>query len=66
MLEPYKGYSAKVEQEAGVFYGHVAGIRDVVTFQGDNREETIRAFHDSVDDYIAFCEEKGKQPQRPS
>jgi len=33
------------------------GIHDVVTFQGKTLEEIVQAFHDSVDDYLAFCAE---------
>jgi predicted HicB family RNase H-like nuclease len=63
----HKGYAARIEldQEAGVFHGEVLGIVDVVTFHGKSAEEVIQAFKDSVDDYLAFCEERGEQPDKP-
>jgi predicted HicB family RNase H-like nuclease len=63
----YKGYTAKVEfdDDAMVFYGEVIGIRDVVTFQGQSVAEIETAFHDSVDDYLEFCREKGEPPDKP-
>jgi len=63
----YKGYKGEVvvNEEAGVFHGHVAAIRDVVTFEGTTVAEIIQAFHDSVDDYLAFCAELGQEPDRP-
>jgi predicted HicB family RNase H-like nuclease len=43
----------------------VLGLRDVVTFEADSAEGLVAAFHDSVDDYLAFCAERGSDPQRP-
>lgn len=66
MME-YKGYAAKVEfdDEAEIFHGEVIGIKDVITFQGKNAKEIKKAFKDSVDDYLAFCEERGEAPDKP-
>ena len=63
----YKGYTGRVEfdDEAGLFHGEVLGLRDVVTFQGRSVEALEQAFRDSVDDYLAFCEERGEEPDRP-
>lgn len=65
MLE-HQGYLGRVEfdGEAGVFHGEVVGIRDVVTFEGQSVDELRKAFSDSVDDYLAFCEQRGESPQR--
>lgn len=62
----YKGYIGQVEfdDEDGVFYGRVEGIRDVVTFQGTSVEEIRQAFWDSVDAYLEFCKEIDKEPDR--
>ncbi|MBN2555004.1 MAG: type II toxin-antitoxin system HicB family antitoxin [Anaerolineales bacterium] len=27
--------------------------------------DLVEAFHDSVDDYLTFCEERGEDPQKP-
>ena len=63
----YKGYTGRVEfdDEAGVFHGEVLDLRDVVTFQGKSVDELERAFRDSVDDYLAFCEQRGEEPDKP-
>ena len=60
----YKGYVGRVEfdDEAGIFHGEVVNIRDVVTFQGKSLDELNRAFRESVDDYLAFCERRGEAP----
>jgi predicted HicB family RNase H-like nuclease len=66
MME-FKGYLGKVEfdDEAGVFHGEVINTRDVITFQGDSVASLKKAFHDSVDDYLAFCESRGELPDKP-
>lgn len=66
MME-YKGYLGKVEfdPDANVLHGEVVGIRDVVTFQGRSVAEIEKAFKESVDDYLKFCQERGERPDRP-
>lgn len=66
MIE-YKGYSGlmEVDPEDGVIAGRVLGIRDVITFEGDTVPQAIQAFHDSVDDYLEFCAERGVAPEKP-
>jgi predicted HicB family RNase H-like nuclease len=66
-MDVYQGYSAKIalDDQQGAFHGEIVGITDVVTFQGATADELTRAFHDSVDDYLAFCEQRGEKPDRP-
>jgi predicted HicB family RNase H-like nuclease len=66
MIE-YKGYLARVEfdGEADIFHGEVVNIRDVITFQGTSVEELHQALADSVEDYLAFCAERGEEPDKP-
>ena len=63
----YKGYLAHVEfdEQANVFHGEVINIRDVVTFQGKTVSDLRQAFQDSVEDYLAFCAERGEEPNKP-
>lgn len=63
----YKGYKAKIEFDADsrLLYGRVLGIHDVVDFQGRDGKEIERAFRESVDDYLAFCAERGESPDKP-
>ena len=64
MLE-YEGYFGTIEADEGIFIGRVAGLRDVVTFEGATFVEVEQAFRDSIDDYLAFCAERGESPDRP-
>jgi predicted HicB family RNase H-like nuclease len=43
----------------------VLDIKDVITFKGETVEEARQAFHDSVDDYLEWCEELGEEPDKP-
>ena len=63
----YKGYIGKVEidDEAGVLHGEVINIRDVITFEGASVAEMQKAFRESVDDYLAFCAQRGENPEKP-
>jgi predicted HicB family RNase H-like nuclease len=63
----YKGYigHAMYDDEAKIFHGDVINIRNVVTFQGKHVDELEQAFRDSVDDYLEFCKELGKEPEKP-
>jgi predicted HicB family RNase H-like nuclease len=63
----YKGYLARMEfdDESGIFHGEVINTRDVITFQGVSVDELRRAFKESVEDYLAFCAERGEEPEQP-
>ncbi len=63
----YKGYIGSIEydDEAGVFHGEVINLRDVITFQGTCVEELRQALKDSVEEYLTFCKEIGKDPDKP-
>ncbi len=66
-LMEYKGYVAKVEfdDEAEIFHGDVINTRDVITFQGISVQELKRSLKDSIDDYLAFCADRGEEPDKP-
>ena len=60
----YKGYTGKFEYdpEADIFHGEVLHLSDVITFQGRSIDELKQALADSVEDYLDFCAEEGRQP----
>lgn len=63
MME-YKGFQAKIkiDDETKLFHGEVINLHDVITFEPDCMDDRPQAFHDSVDDYMDFCEERGEDP----
>jgi predicted HicB family RNase H-like nuclease len=67
MME-YKGYTAgpiEFDAEDNTFSGTVAGLRDVIHFEGSTAKELVRAFRQSIDSYLELCAETGQQPDRP-
>lgn len=62
----YKGYNAKLEvdEERGVIGGMVLDMQGTIHFEGKTVAEATQAFYDSVDDYLEFCEELGRAPEK--
>ena len=62
-----KRYEALVQydEDAEIFRGEVMNLRDVVKFQGNSAEELKQAFAGSVEDYLAFCRERGEEAGKP-
>lgn len=62
----YKGYAARIDydDEDGLFFGRIAGIRDRVGFHAETVTDLRDAFHEAVDDYIDTCAKIGKEPQK--
>jgi predicted HicB family RNase H-like nuclease len=60
----YKGYSANIEVDlaAGLLFGRVLDINDIVTFKAQTIEEANQEFQNSIDDYLEFCQELGQEP----
>lgn len=63
----HKGYTGTVEysEEDGCLFGRIAGISDIITYEGDSVAEIRKAFEDSVDDYLKHCAAMGKAPDKP-
>ncbi len=63
----YKGYSANIVYEADddLLVGRISDINDMISFHGISLKEVRAAFKEAVDDYLAFCVETGKNPDKP-
>ena len=63
----YKGYSGIVEydDDARIFHGEVVGLRDVITFQGESVSALETAMAESIEFYLEWCAERGKDPEKP-
>lgn len=62
----YKGYLGSVaySEKDQVFFGKIEGINGLVNFEGDSVKELTEAFHEAVDDYLAYCKEEGIEPDK--
>ncbi len=65
-LMEYNGYHAKVEfdSEDQIFIGHVLGINDSLNFHGESVKELTQSMHDCIDNYLEYCKQVGKEPER--
>src|SRR3954468_10399819 len=63
----YKGYTGvlEIDEESGILYGDVVGLRDVITFQGETVPEARQAFQDSVDCFLELCASRNEPPEKP-
>lgn len=66
-LMEYSGYYGTVHysDEDQVFYGKLAFIRSLISYEGTDVKSLHRAFAEAVDDYLLLCKKMGKQPERP-
>lgn len=62
----YKGYlgSVNYSDKDQVFFGKIEGINGVVNFEGESVKELTEAFHEAVDDYLAYCKDEGIEPDK--
>ncbi len=62
----YKGYHTKIEFSSTdhVLHGKIEGINDLVTFESELSTEIENEFHKAVDEYLEFCKEVGKEPDK--
>ncbi len=63
----YKGYAARIEYDAQdrIFFGRLAGIRDIITFHAQTVDGLEAAFKEAVDDYLETCANLGETPNKP-
>ena len=62
----YKGYHTTIEfdVETYVLRGKIEGINDFVNFESNDPKAIEQEFHAAVDDYLEFCQEVGKEPDK--
>lgn len=62
----YKGYLSKIEfdTEDLVLRGKIEGINDLITFETNDILRVEEEFKNAVEDYLEFCKEVGKEPEK--
>jgi predicted HicB family RNase H-like nuclease len=63
----YKDYLGSVEFDEAerIFHGKLEFIRALVSYEAEDADGLIQAFHDAVDDYLGHCREQGVSPEKP-
>ena len=66
MIE-HKGYVGAFEfdPEIDAFHGTVINTNDVITFYGASVAELRKEMRKSIEEYLAFCREQGREPEKP-
>lgn len=62
----YRGLVGKIsyDPEDQMLYGSVIGTKAVLSFGGASGKELEESFHTVVDDYLAYCETNGIEPEK--
>lgn len=62
----YKGFIGSVDfsEEDNIFFGKIEGIDGLVNFEGSSVDELKSAFHEAVEDYLAYCKEENIVPKK--
>jgi predicted HicB family RNase H-like nuclease len=63
----YKGYVGTVEysEDDACLFGRIAGIRGIISYEGESVAAIRQAFEEAVDDYLQHCAQTGKEPNKP-
>ena len=63
----YKSFHGSVEFSPAddCLHGRLLNISDSIGYEGISLKEIKAAFREAVDDYLAYCKEIGKQPNKP-
>jgi predicted HicB family RNase H-like nuclease len=66
-LIKYKGYLGSVhfDEEGLVFHGKIEFIRALVTYEATDARGLLKAFKESVDEYIDLCKKQNIEPETP-
>ena len=64
MIE-YRGYVGVFEFDLDSFHGKVINTNDVITFYGASASKLRREMKRSIDEYLEFCHEQGRAPEKP-
>ena len=64
----HRGYTARVELDDrdNIFVGRILGIRSIISFHGETVAGLRAEFSQAVDEYLAECEERGIEPEKPA
>jgi predicted HicB family RNase H-like nuclease len=54
-----------VDPEGNALSGTMAGLRDIVHFEGTTGIEIVQVFRDSIDTFLDVCTEHGQTPNSP-
>ena len=62
----YKGFwgSVAYSEKDQMLFGKVEDINGLVNFESESVKVLTEAFHEVVDDYLAYCKDEGIEPDK--
>lgn len=62
----YKDYFAELSYDASAdsFHGRVLNLSDVIDFYGRTPQELREEFKNSIEEYLEWCAEDGREPEK--
>ena len=62
----YKSFtgSAEIDVEAGICFGRVLFINDLISYQSDTPRDLQSEFETAVEDYLETCDAISKEPEQ--
>ncbi|TNG91551.1 type II toxin-antitoxin system HicB family antitoxin, partial [Pasteurellaceae bacterium USgator41] len=63
----FKGFVGSIEISISdnILHGKLLHINGLITYEAETPSALESAFHDAVEDYLADCEARGINPQKP-
>lgn len=63
----FRGFKGAVEFSAddGLLVGRILDVEALVAFSAETAAEISAAFHEAVDEYLADCERRSVEPEKP-
>jgi predicted HicB family RNase H-like nuclease len=63
----HRGFRGSIEisLDDGIIFGKVLFIEGLISYSGETLSELTQQFCEAVDEYIASCEKRGVEPQKP-
>lgn len=63
----YKGYNGSIEysEEDRCFFGKVAGVKSLISYEGASRQDLKCEFEAAIDEYLAGCRNRNMEPEQP-
>ena len=62
----YKSFigSAEIDVEAGICFGQILFINDLISYQSDTPRDLQSEFEAAVEDYLETCDAISKEPEQ--
>ena len=61
----YKGYEIELAYEGNLLRNKVSHLQTFICVESETLDGFKKEFEFAIDDYLKFCKEEGKEPEKP-